>query len=458
MKGSVKRYCTCLDATTGKQYGAKCPALTESKHGEWNYRERLTSSTGVREMRRRGFGTRTAANKFRDDVHALIRLASGDPGAATRIVDLIFDRTKRGGQLPDAEDVKRRLGLRGPLDRSMTLGEWLDQWLAAKRKLRDSTNDSYAGHIRIYLSPMLGHLPLDRLTESHVLEMFDRIEEWNTEIELAREERRAPACEGDLRRRSMPVGIATQHRIFATLRGALNAARKSRRVDVNICEFVELESETRLPARVWSPEQVGHFLEFTEQDRWHLLWRLVLLRGLRRGEVIGLRREDRVEDGKLLLIRSTILQIAGRVVPGVPKTRAGEREVTLDAESSRLWDVALERQDGERHALGDAYSDLDLVFCWEDGTPLRPDYVTRRFKHLSVAAGLPVITLHMGRHTAATLGLEAGLDVKIVSDQLGHANTSFTRNTYQHVRRAVHEGAAEAVVALLPPRAPRPTE
>ncbi|MEV8510847.1 site-specific integrase [Dactylosporangium sp. NPDC051484] len=458
MKGSVKRYCTCVDPSTGRQLGAKCPSLSDSKHGEWNYRERLTTSTGVREMRRRGFATRTAANKFRDDVHALVRLAAGDPGAETRIVDLIFDRTKRGGQLPDAEDVKRRLGLRGPLDRSMTLGEWLEQWIDGKRKLRDSTNDSYAGHIRVYLKPMLGHIPLDRLAEQHIYDMFDRIEEWNTEIELAKQEGRKPACDGDQRRRSMTVGIATQHRIFATLRNALNAARKSRRVDVNVCEFVELEPETRLPARVWTPEQVGHFLEFTEHDRLHLLWRLVLLRGLRRGEAIGLRREDRVAEGKVLLIRSTILQVAGRVVTGVPKTRAGEREVTLDAESSRLFALHLEAQDEDRRALGDAYSDLDLVFAWEDGTPLRPDYVTRRFKMLSVAASLPEITLHMGRHTAATLGLEAGLDVKVVSDQLGHANTNITRNLYQHVRRAVHDAAAEAVVALLPPRVPRPSE
>jgi integrase len=85
------------------------------------------------------------------------------------------------------------------------------------------------------------------------------------------------------------VGIATQRRIFAILRNAVRAARKARRVDVAVTDFVEMPTETREPARVWSPEHVGHLLEATVDDPLHLLFRLVLLRGFRRGEVVGLR-------------------------------------------------------------------------------------------------------------------------------------------------------------------------
>lgn len=95
---------------------------------------------------------------------------------------------------------------------------------------------------------------------------------------------------------------------------------------------------------------------------------------------------------------------------------------------------------------------MRYVLARENGTPVPPDYVSRHFGELAVAAGLPRIRLHEGRHTAATLALEAGLDVKIVSDQLGHATTTITRDLYQHVRRAVHDDAAEKVVALLPAR------
>ncbi len=61
-----------------------------------------------------------------------------------------------------------------------------------------------------------------------------------------------------------------------------------------------------------------------------------------------------------------------------------------------------------------------------------------------------MIKLHSARHTAASLMLEAGLDVKIVQDVLGHSTSVITRDTYQHVRMQVHQDAAEKVVALLP--------
>jgi integrase len=60
-----------------------------------------------------------------------------------------------------------------------------------------------------------------------------------------------------------------------------------------------------------------------------------------------------------------------------------------------------------------------------------------------------VIRLDDRRHTAATLMLEAGIDVKVVSDTLGHANVRITMDLYQHVRQQVHVDAAERVVELL---------
>jgi integrase len=86
----------------------------------------------------------------------------------------------------------------------------------------------------------------------------------------------------------------------------------------------------------------------------------------------------------------------------------------------------------------------------ELGRSLHPEYVSRRFRELAKAAGLPVIKFHAARHTAATLALEAGIDVKIVSEMLGHSTTRITQDLYQHVRHQVHVDSAEKVVALLP--------
>ncbi len=279
--------------------------------------------------------------------------------------------------------------------------------------------------------------------------MLDRIDAWNAEIRAANAERRRPVLDGDVRGRAKLVGAATQRRVFATLRNSLNAAVKQRRIVYNPCDGVDLEPEDRDPARIWSPEQVRAFLNTTEDDRLGLLYRLVLTRGLRRGEVAGIRWSDADLDAKELHIRRPILQLGGKLVESRPKTRAGERTVSLTADLVTRLRVHRRRQLTERLAWGEAYEDRDMVFAREDGSPIPPDYVTRHFRELAEKVGLPPIKLHEGRHTAASLALEAGLDIKIVSDQLGHATTRITHDLYQHVRRAVHGDAAEKVEDLL---------
>jgi len=56
--------------------------------------------------------------------------------------------------------------------------------------------------------------------------------------------------------------------------------------------------------------------------------------------------------------------------------------------------------DGERREHGPDYQDHGVLFCWEDGRPPHPDTITRRFKKLAAAAGLPEIDMHDVRHYA----------------------------------------------------------
>lgn len=459
MKGSIKRYCSCVDPATGRQYASRCPQLGDTKHGQWGYRDRFATSTGVKPFQRRSFATKKAASEFRDQVYALLALARGDSVSLARLGDLVFDTTKRGGQLPAVEDVRRRLGLGGALDRTLTVGDALEQWYAAKKRAkRDSTLRGWRQHLDHYLLPTLGALPMDRCGALHISDMFDLIEEWNAEIEAAQQEGRKAVLEGDRRQRAKHVGIATQHRIYATLRNFYNWALRCRPtplIEYNPVFQVELPPERREPARTWDPEQVGTFLEHAEDDPLYLLFRLVLLHGPRRGEAVGARRSAYTYKAKALRVTRPLLQLGGKLVESVPKTEAGERTLWLDEETNDGIHRLLIQQASRRLEWGPAYQDHDLIWCWEDGTPYSPDYVSRRFREMAAAAGLPVIKLHEGRHTAATLRLEAGVDVRIVSEQMGHATEAVTRNLYQHVRRAVLDQATAQVVELLPKRAKR---
>jgi integrase len=89
------------------------------------------------------------------------------------------------------------------------------------------------------------------------------------------------------------------------------------------------------------------------------------------------------------------------------------------------------------------------VFAREDSTEIPPYEVTLGFQRLARRHGLPVMRFHDARHTAASIALESGTDIKVVSDQLGRSTTHITYDLYQHVVRRLHDEAAERVAALV---------
>jgi integrase len=92
---------------------------------------------------------------------------------------------------------------------------------------------------------------------------------------------------------------------------------------------------------------------------------------------------------------------------------------------------------------------IDLVFKTVSGHPVNADGLAKHFRSILEAADLPRIRLYDLRHTAATLALAAGVSPKVVSEQLGHASTAFTLDTYAHVLPHMQDEAAAKVEAML---------
>jgi integrase len=451
MKGKTYKRCGCKDPRTGKQLNQNCPDLPKRRHGTWMFDTRIdTSAILARRLKRGGYDTETAASDALDLVCDLIKLAGSDGATRRRIGDLIFDQSKRGGQLPTVEDMRRRIGARGSLERSETFGEAWAAWIAGKRKLRESARVRYKQIGTHWLLPVLTDMPLDHITGEHCEMVFERVEMFNEEIEAAAAQGRKPVLPGDVRRVRKYVGVATQHRIYAALRVFLNHAwKKAHKITFNPVYAVELEPETREAPLVWDAGQVVRFLEHTTDDPLHFLWRLALLRGFRRGELAGMADDDLDVDERVITVNVALLQIGGRLVWGRPKSKAGERVVDIDEDSVTAGKAHRARRKRERLAAGEAWQESGRMFTREDGTPLNPDYLTRRFKELAGATGLPVIKFHAARHTAATLMFDADIDIKIVQETLGHSTSVITRDIYTHVRRQRHRDAADKVVTLL---------
>jgi integrase len=95
-----------------------------------------------------------------------------------------------------------------------------------------------------------------------------------------------------------------------------------------------------------------------------------------------------------------------------------------------------------RAALGDAWQPFDLVFCQPDGRPIQPGSDWAAWKRLLKNAGVRDARLHDARHTAATLLLEQGVDIRVVQEILGHSSLAVTKR-YTHVTNTLARQAAE---------------
>jgi integrase len=199
----------------------------------------------------------------------------------------------------------------------------------------------------------------------------------------------------------------------------------------------------RKPPRVWSAEEAEAFLAFAyERDPWLApLFEMALRRGLRRGELLGLKWGDiNWQTGYVTIGRQRVGN-DGHVRPRT-KTSA-VREIPLGpALVAHLRELRLRRGRPD---------DDEWLFLDRLGQPPKPPNLTRQFQALVRRAGLPEITFHNTRHTALTLLLEAGVDVKTVADIAGHTDVRTTLNIYRVVLRAAMDNAVQRIDARLDP-------
>ena len=467
MKYSIHVRCGCT-GTDGKLLGQDCPLLWRkakdgkpviakdgnpvwvgSRHGSARWAARVPTGGGVKLVKRFGYATKTEAEAAAQHAGKLLDLAT-DETTRKRIGDMIAT-AKRGAPLPSAEDVARRIGVGlDPASTGISTGEAWHAWLAGKKRLRASSAERLEIAGRHWILPVLADVPLERLNGAHVAEVFIRIERLNAELAAKQGSSRSFVClDGDVRTRPRHVGTASQHRVYAALREFCNfEVRKTRRLAFNPVYAVELEPEVTPEARRWSASQARAFLAFATDDPLGPLFRIVLLRGARRGEAAGLRWAGADLDEGYVRVRRPIVLVRGAVTESTPKTKTGDRLIWLDAETVRILKEHRTAQLKARLMAGESWQDNDLIFCQGDGTPYKPDAVTRRFKRLAALAGLPVIKLHEGRHSAASLARDAAVDPEIRRRTLGHADAAMTAH-YTHIEAEAHKAAAEAIAKLV---------
>jgi hypothetical protein len=163
---------------------------------------------------------------------------------------------------------------------------------------------------------------------------------------------------------------------------------------------------------------------------------------MRRGEVAGLRWADVDLAAKLIHVRQAAIVVNYELRLTDLKTVSGRRTLDVNDDVVRLLHGWRRNQAEERLLVGARYGDHDLVFARPDGTPTLPEIISRTFDRIVARTRLPRIRFHDVRHTHASLLLEAGVPVKVVSERLGHATPSFTLDVYGWVLPGMQAEAA----------------
>jgi integrase len=312
-----------------------------------------------------------------------------------------------------------------------TLATLLDEFIRqhAEKKLAPKTVERYREQAA-YLDPSLLAMPLAEIKPLHLSR------EWSRLLESGGHTRRD--------KKPRPMSVKTVRNIAGVVSAAFGRGIKWELVTTNPVPHSEppvpnkrikmalVPSEQQLlAAAACGPWCLETFLDVATDT------------GARRGEVLALRWSD-IRAGYVIIERSLTQTKQGLAFKSTKTGRS--RCVELPPSTLAKLEAHRERQDKFRQQFGSAYrADLDLIFANTDGTPLKPDSISGTVSRMCRQLRLPKgASLHVLRHSHASLLLDNGTDLATVSERLGHSSVRVTADTYAHAIRGRDRKAADS--------------
>lgn len=352
-----------------------------------------------------------------------------DPLTGKRRQKLLTARTKR-----EVEDLAGQLygsiangGLAGADVKKTTISQYLTRWLASMaQSVRPSTHARYADMVRMHVVPLIGNIQLGKLSPLDIQQVYA-----------------AGLGNG--------LSTTTVRMLHGILHKALRQAVRWGLLTRNVTEMVDVPRKATREYVTWNQKQVAAFLAVSDTHEWAAFWRLALITGARRGELLGIKWHDLdLQQGKLTFQRTLIRAEDGKLIFGSQKTASSKRTVDLPQSVVERLQTHRKQQIAARLAMGSAYnSTLDLVFANAIGEPIHPNSLIGQFKRLTAKADVPAIRFHDMRHTVATLLMGQGVSPKVVQQILGHSDVAMTLRIYSHVSPQMQRAATEQLDKLI---------
>jgi len=311
-----------------------------------------------------------------------------------------------------------------------TVNELFDLWfeLVGENRYRENTVRGFKGNVAFDVRPCLGELKLINVTPTHLQDMFN-----------------AMADRG--------VGPNTIYRLYALTAKVFDRAVAWGFLEENPVSRVPVPRREKNKVNPMAAEELRIFIAVTDRTRHPEFFRTAVVTAMRPGELNGLRWPDIDFQGCMITVQRSLVW-RGHPWEGwflvSPKTERGRRQIEIPRSLCNSLLQLKERQEGRIRKLGDRYTNDGFVFANRLGRPyFRRSYV-RIFKESLKRAGLSkTVRFYDLRHTSATLLLQAGVNIKVVSERLGHASVTVTLEAYIHVLPEMPRGTGERIEALL---------
>ncbi|MFT8319294.1 MAG: site-specific integrase [Bacillus sp. (in: firmicutes)] len=284
----------------------------------------------------------------------------------------------------------------------------LDWYESYKYKLKETTSEQYSIKINKWINPFFGNNKIQEIKPVHGQAFVSKL---------------LDSLQPD-----------TAHKVLSVAKMIFKHAVHLEIISKSPLENITISNPKNKKKNTWSFEELNHFLNITKKydEFYYDVFTVAAFTGLRKGEVMGLRRIDPDFSKNIINIRQSITETKKGVQIGLLKTPSSYRKVAIDSFVSSILKERINKNNAYRLKFGPEYQDNGLIFCHPDGKPFRPTSLNRPFRKYINIAGVPKIRFHDMRHTHATLLLELNTNPKIVADRLGHSSVKITLDTYSH--------------------------
>lgn len=309
---------------------------------------------------------------------------------------------------------------------TLTVEQYITQHLIAKQhKIEESTLYTYKGYLEQYIRHSIGQ---KKLTQVKPID----VEQWQSEL---------------MTRISAQTVITARILLGGAFRRAVQQGLLTR----NPVAIAETVTGKRSPKHCLTPVQARAFLAACDGPLGTML-KVMLQTGLRPEEAMGLRWKDLILEGERNILKvnqACLWLIGGKFKFKTPKTKNGIRQIGIQSSLAIELKEHRKAQLEKRMKLAKHYQDYDLVFANAVGNPIKRSPLRDYFKSLLPSLGIPLeMRLYDLRHSFVTLSLIAGVDLKTVSEEAGHASVAFTLDHYGHVLEVMRDAAVDKRAAL----------